>query len=137
MEKEVKQKIKRYLQKTRQILEEQKALFDQGFYSGSVSRGYYAIFNLASAILLTKRKEYPSHQAVIANFGKEFVKENKIDAKYHQMLIELFALRQTADYDIEKVIDKNTAKLVLNLTHDFLKMTKEYLHKETKFNSKL
>jgi uncharacterized protein (UPF0332 family) len=132
MEKEVEQKIKRYLQKARQILEEQKALFDQGFYSGSVSRGYYAIFNLASAILLTKRKEYSSHQAVIANFGKEFVKENKIDAKYHQMLIELFALRQTADYDIEKVIDKNTAKLVLNLTHDFLKMTKEYLLKRDK-----
>jgi uncharacterized protein (UPF0332 family) len=132
MEKEVEQKIKRYLQKARQILEEQKALFDQGFYSGSVSRGYYAIFNLASAILLTKRKEYSSHQAVIANFGKEFVKENKIDAKYHQMLIELFVLRQTADYDIEKVIDKNTAKLVLNLTHDFQKMTKEYSLKRDK-----
>jgi uncharacterized protein (UPF0332 family) len=48
------------------------------------------------------------------------------------MLIELFALRQTADYDIEKVIGKNTARLVLNLAHDFLRMTKEYLDKETR-----
>jgi len=127
MEKEIEQKIKRYIQKARQILKEQQALFKQEFYAGSVSRGYYAIFNLACAILLTKGKEYSSHQAVIANFGKEFVKENKIDAKYHQMLIELFTLRQTADYDIEKVIDKNTAQLVLRLTHEFSKMTKEYL----------
>ena len=127
MEKKVVQKIRRYFLKAHQILEEQKALFDQGFFSGSVSRGYYTIFNLACAILLTKGKEYSSHQAVIASFGKEFVKENEIDAKYHQMLIELFTLRQTADYDIEKVIDKNTAQLVLRLTHEFSKMTKEYL----------
>lgn len=132
MEKEVDQKIRKHLNKAHQILKEQKALFDQGLYGGSVSRGYYAIFNLASAILLTKGKEYSSHQAVIANFGKEFVKENKIDAKYHKILIELFTLRRTADYDIEKVIDKNTAKLVLNLTYDFLKMAKEYLEKETR-----
>jgi uncharacterized protein (UPF0332 family) len=132
MEKEVDQKIRKHLNKANQILKEQKALFDQRLYGGSVSRGYYAIFNLASAILLTKGKEYSSHQAVIANFGKEFVKENKIDARYHQMLIELFALRQTADYDIEKVIGKNTARLVLNLAHDFLRMTKEYLDKETR-----
>jgi uncharacterized protein (UPF0332 family) len=132
MEKEVDQKIRKHLNKANQILKEQEALFDQGLYSGSVSRGYYAIFNLASAILLTKGKEYSSHQAVIANFGKEFVKENKIDPRYHQMLIELFTLRRTADYDIEKVIDKNTAKLVLNLTHAFLKMAKEYLDKETR-----
>jgi len=129
MEKKVDQKIKKLLYKANQILKEQKVLLNQGLYSGSVSRGYYAIFNLASAILLTKGKEYSSHQALIANFGKEFVKENKIEAKYHRMLIELFALRRTADYDIEKVIDKNTAKLVLKLSLDFLKMTKEYLHK--------
>jgi len=132
MEKEVDQKIRKHLNKANQILKEQKALFDQGLYGGSVSRGYYAIFNLASAILLTKGKEYSSHQAVIADFGKEFVKENRIDAKYHKILIELFALRRTADYDIEKVIDKNTAKLVLNLAYDFLKMAKEYLDKETR-----
>lgn len=131
MEKEVEQKIKRYIQKSRQILKEQQALFKQELYAGSVSPGYYAIFNLACAILLTENKEYSSHQAIIANFGKELVKKNKIDAKYHQMLIELFVLRQTADYDIEKVIDKNTANLVLNLTSDFFEMTKEYLYKET------
>jgi uncharacterized protein (UPF0332 family) len=132
MEKKTEQKIKKLLNKANQILKEQEVLLDQGLYGGSVSRGYYVIFNLASAILLTQGKEYSSHQAVIATFGREFVKENKIDAKYHRMLIELFALRRTADYDIEKVIDKNTAKLILNLTRDFLKMTKEYLNKEAR-----
>lgn len=135
MEKEVDQKIRKHLKKANEMLKEQKALFDQGLYGGSVSRGYYAIFNLASAILLTKGKEYSSHQAVIANFGKEFVKENKIDPRYHKMLIELFTVRRTADYDIEKVIDEDTAKLVLDLTHDFLKMTKRYLRERQNLES--
>lgn len=130
MEKEVRLKIKKLINKSEQTKKEQRVLFEKGFYSGSVSRGYYVIFNLASAILLTKGKEYSSHQAVIANFGKEFVRKKEIDHKYHQILIELFNLRQTADYDIERVINHDAANLVLDNASDFLKMTKKYLAKK-------
>ena len=43
-------------------------LFDDELYGFSVSRAYYAIFYLVSAILLTKDLNFSKHQAVVAAF---------------------------------------------------------------------
>lgn len=44
-------------------------LFDDELYGFAVSRAYYAMFYLASAILLKKGLNFSKHQAVVAAFG--------------------------------------------------------------------
>ncbi len=44
-------------------------LFEDGLYGFAVSRSYYAMFYLATAVLLTKDLNFSKHKAVVAAFG--------------------------------------------------------------------
>ena len=47
-----------------------------------------------------------SHSGVISAFGRFFAKTEKVDPKYHRMITKAQIDRETADYDIYKVILK-------------------------------
>ena len=49
-------------------------LNDQGFHDFATSRAYYAMFYVAEALLLGEGLTFSKHSAVIAAFGKSFVK---------------------------------------------------------------
>jgi len=122
-----KAKIKKYWDLSSSAFDEMKILFDQGKYRGSVSRGYYAIFYAACAILLIKGQEFSSHQAVISSFGRDFVKTGEIDPGFHRIFIDAFEFRQEADYDIDKVVDESYGKVMTEFAHNFREMANEYL----------
>ncbi|OGP57936.1 MAG: hypothetical protein A2V67_11345 [Deltaproteobacteria bacterium RBG_13_61_14] len=44
-----------------------------GHYMLAVSRGYFSMFYLAEAILMSEGKSFSSHQAVISALGRNFV----------------------------------------------------------------
>jgi uncharacterized protein (UPF0332 family) len=66
--------ISELIEKAKESLDAAKSLFEDGFYDFSVGRSYYAMFYTAEAVLLTKNLSFSKHSAVIAAFGKEFVK---------------------------------------------------------------
>ncbi len=59
-------------------------LFDDELYGFAVSRAYYAMFYLVSAVLLTKGLNFSKHQAVVAAFGQHFVKTGIFKHMFHQ-----------------------------------------------------
>jgi uncharacterized protein (UPF0332 family) len=65
-------------------------LFNDELYGFSVSRAYYAMFYLASAVLMTKDMNFSKHQAVVAAFGQHFVKTGIFDHNFHHYLVEAF-----------------------------------------------
>lgn len=102
-------------------------LLSQGFFSGAVDRAYYAVFHLTQALLAFSGLEFSSHQEVISAFGREFAKTKKIDPKYHKILRRAFDSRVIADYDIEAVIDRQTAEDVIAECRVFIEDVGRYL----------
>jgi len=65
------------LPKADESLSGARVLLDKGFRDFSASRSYYAMFYAAEAALLAHGLTFSSHKAVIAAFGKEFVKSGE------------------------------------------------------------
>ncbi|VVB87320.1 HEPN domain protein [uncultured archaeon] len=104
-------------------------LSDDKLYGFSVSRAYYAMFYLVSAVLLTKDMNFSKHQAVVAAFGQHFVKTRIFKQKFHQYLVEAFEQRQIGDYEPMEEIIKETAQKNIERAEEFLVAVRVYLEK--------
>lgn len=122
--------IRRAIARSEVTLREAELLLQQGFYHGAAQRAYYGAFHAATAALLSKGLEFARHAAVIAHFGKEFVKTGLLDPKYHQTLIEAFDLRQKADYDYTAVIEEELARRLTRGCRELLEAVRTYLKRE-------
>ena len=104
-------------------------LFDDELYGFSVSRAYYAMFYLVSAILLTKDLNFSKHQAVVAAFGQHFVKTGIFNHNFHQYLVEAFEQRQIGDYEPMEEITKESAQKNIDRAEEFLVAVRLYIEK--------
>lgn len=105
-------------------------LFKSKHYGFSASRSYYAMFYAAEAVLLTKNLSFSKHKAVIAAFGKEFVKTDLLPQPLHQYLRNAFKLRQLGDYGFPGSVSEKKAQTLIEQTKDFIRTVEEYLAKE-------
>ena len=105
--------IEGLVRKSRRYLKSADLLIQDGDYDSAVSRAYYAMFYLAEALLLSRGLSFSSHKAVIAAFGKHFIKTGKLKEDLHQSLIDTFEKRQMGDYESQASADRETAEDVL------------------------
>ena len=115
------------LQKAKESLEAAELLKREGYTGFSASRAYYSMFYVAEALLFSKKLSFSSHSAVIAAFGKEFVKTGMIDAKFHRYLIDAQDLRNVGDYGVGKKITYEQAQEILQWAREFISSTEETL----------
>ena len=120
--------IAAYIKKDKENVFAAEKMIKEGLNAIAVSRLYYAMFYAVEAILLTKKKSFSSHKAVISYFGKEFCKNNIIDAKFHRMLLEMFEARQEADYDPIVEISDEEVKFYVKSVKEFLKEAERHLN---------
>jgi uncharacterized protein (UPF0332 family) len=64
----------------------------------ATSRAYYSMFYIAEAFLEGEGLSFSKHSAVIAAFGREFAKPQRVPTEFHRFLIEAQELRTTGDY---------------------------------------
>lgn len=108
---------------------EARALFGLGLYRGACSRAYYAMFNMARALLLTRGHEpeaTKTHKTVLQTFSNEFVRNGPFDKADGRELQRAAEARHLADYsgsvsraDAEHVMAvlgkfMNTARTILS-----------------------
>lgn len=86
------------LQKSRRTLEEAQHLWKNGYYDGSISRAYYAMFHAAEAALLAEDITASTHSGVHRMFGKHFIKTGVLPTQLSAHLGQVFETRQLADY---------------------------------------
>ena len=118
------------VRKARRSLRAAKRLFESRDFDFSVSRAYYAMFYCAEALLLTQKMSFSKHSAVIAAFGKHFIKTGLLPANFHSYLLTAFKDRQLADYEVIKKITKQEAETNIRNAEEFLKQTVIYLKKK-------
>ena len=86
------------VQKAHESIQAAQLLASQGFGDFAISRAYYAMFYVAQALLLDENLSYSSHSAVIANFGRVFVRAGRLAPHLHRYLIDAQTMRHIGDY---------------------------------------
>lgn len=114
------------LTKARESLKAAEMLFDGEFYDFSVGRSYYAMFYATEAVLLSKNLSFSKHSAVIAAFGKEFIKTKIFPQKMRDSLVSAFELRQMGDYGSPGSISKEKAQTIIEQAKEFIEIVEEY-----------
>jgi len=118
------------MEKSGESIRAAEVLHDEGLYDFSASRAYYSMFYLAEAILLTKNMSFSKHSAVIAAFGREFIKNHKLPRKLRTHLVEAFDLRQLGDYGAPGTITREKSEKLIENAKEFLKAAKKYLKRK-------
>ena len=102
-------------------------LAEEGYYDIAASRGYYAMFYIAEALLLRRGFHFSKHSAVIAAYGKEFSKTGDLDPKFHEYPIKSQEVRLTGDYNYTESVTEDPAHQILLWADEFLIAAKDYL----------
>lgn len=108
------------LNKAQRSLDAAKTLKDEGFTEFAVSRGYYAMFYVASALLEGEGLSFSKHSAVISSLGERFARNNRIPQEYHRYLIDAQAQRNRGDYNIDPDLSVADADLLISRAETFL-----------------
>ncbi|MCK4458523.1 MAG: HEPN domain-containing protein, partial [Methanosarcinales archaeon] len=98
------------LKKADESIRGARLLFEDGLFGFTVSRSYYAMFYLVTAVLLTKELNFSKHKAVISAFGADFVKTGIFDHKFHRYLVEAFERMQRGLHGQSGEITEETAQ---------------------------
>ena len=104
-----------------------KELFFNRHYPDAVAKAYYVMFYCASALLINNDIKRSSHSGVISAFGRFFAKTGKIDPKYHRVITKAQVDRETADYDIYKIILRGVAERRVEEAEEFLNEIRKHL----------
>jgi hypothetical protein len=113
--------------KSKEKLIAAKVNLDNKLYEDSISRSYYAIFHIISAVLFTKNLTFSSHNQVIGAFNKEYIFTNIFPKDFNKMIERLFRLRQSCDYDIESNIKYEQANSCFNDANMIISKCRDYL----------
>jgi uncharacterized protein (UPF0332 family) len=104
------------------------ALFALGLYRGACSRAYYAMFNMARALLLARGHETEAtktHRTVLQTFSNEFVRNGPFDRADGRELQRAAEARHLADYS-GRVVREDAEKVIAALDR-FMKTAKAIL----------
>ena len=109
-----------------------RVLLDQGFPNFSAAQSYYTMFYLTEALLYSKGRQFSSHSAVIAGFGKEFAKTGLLDPKFHRRLIVAERRRETGHYGEEISVTQDEALESFQWAEEFIQVVKDFFGDDLK-----
>jgi uncharacterized protein (UPF0332 family) len=114
-------------ERAKQSLRAARLLLQDNLPNIAASRGYYAMFYVAEALLLSRNLSFSKHSAVIAAYGKEFALTNDLDPKFHRYLIASLDTRQIGDYGVEENVSLSEVGQIITWAEEFLEAAKAYL----------
>lgn len=118
------------LEKAEKSLKAARVLLDEDLFDFSASRAYYTMFYVVEALLLGEGLTFSKHSAVVAAFGKLFVKRGLVAKEFHRYLIEAEDSRNVGDYDIGPGLSREAASLQIERAKEFLKLADELLSRQ-------
>ena len=108
-------------------LDAAKLLHQSGYHGFAASRAYYAMFYVAEDFLLDIGLSFGKHSAVIAAFGKHFVKTGLTPAEVHRHLIRGLQVRHAGDYGRARSVTPEEEALQIDLAQQFVSLAAQHL----------
>lgn len=87
------------IQKSEQTMTEAHDCAKMGHWSLTANRLYYALFHVASALLIDKGYTSKTHSGIICIIGQKFVTQGLLTSEDGRLLSRLQNMRQSGDYD--------------------------------------
>ena len=94
----------------------------------AVNRSYYCIFHAMRAVLALDKFDSKKHSGIISNFRQNYIKSNKFDAFFSDIIGNAFEIRNVSDYEDFYVVSKSevlqqieNAKLFLEAVENYIK----------------
>ena len=115
------------LDKSEQSINAANLLLGDGYDDFAASRAYYAMFYAVEALMLDRDLSFSKHSAVIAAFGKLFVKTGIFDSRFHRSLLNAFDLRNAGDYGSTGTVSRNEASQIIAEAVELLAEIKRHL----------
>lgn len=115
------------LRKAADSLRAAKLLASQGFNDFAISRAYYTMFYITTALLLGEGLSFSKHSAVIAKFGQHFAKTGRVPVKFHRYLIEAQNSRHVSDYDLGPGLDHKETMTQISRAELFLELAEKLI----------
>ena len=112
-------------EKSEQALSDAELLLENGSVEATVNRGYYAVFQIARAALLTKGESPNTHSGVIRRFGYHFVRTGQVPDEVGDTLTTAQSMRARADYDAPADLDQEDAANLVEDANQFLEVIRE------------
>ena len=99
----------------------------QEYYRSAVSRAYYALFDVAKALLLTKGVSPRSHAGAGMLFGQHFVKTGQVPREYGRWFSKALKARLEADYEESREFTREEAQETLDVAEQLLQLARPRL----------
>ena len=115
------------LDKSERSISAANLLLREGYYDFAASRAYYAMFYAVEALMLDRDLSFSKHSAVIAAFGKKFVKTGIFDNRFHRSLLNAFDLRNAGDYGISHIASEEKVNQTIAEASELLAEIKRHL----------
>ena len=115
------------IEKAERFLHTAEYVLSIGDYDSCASRGYYAMFFIAEAELLTKQLTGSSHKGVINLFGEHFVKKGVFERHVGNALNLAYRRRIIGDYGVDRSVTREEAEDSLEAARDFVQKVGMYL----------
>lgn len=119
--------VRELLEKAEQSLGAAEILLQDEYVDFAASRAYYAMFYTVEAMLLSRDLAFSKHAAVIAAFGKEFVKAGLLDSCFHRYILNAFDLRNIGDYGAVHAVKEEEARRTIYEARELLGAAKRHL----------
>ncbi len=116
------------IEKAERFLHTAEYVLSIGDYDSCASRGYYAMFFIAEAALLTKQRTSSSYKGVINLFGDHFVRTGVVERHLGNALNLAYHQRIIGDYRVDRRITKEEAEELLEAARDSVRQVKSYLN---------
>jgi len=115
------------LEKSAQSIAAASLLLRDNYVDFSASRAYYAMFYAVEALLLSRERSFNKHSAVIAAFGKEFVKSGIFDNRFYRFIMVAFDLRNAGDYGSMHAVSAEEAQQTIDEARELYEAIRRYL----------
>ncbi|MBI5953410.1 MAG: HEPN domain-containing protein [Chloroflexi bacterium] len=115
------------MEKAERAIQSAENVMQDGDLDFAVSRVYYAMFYIASALLGEKELYFSKHGGIHGAFAQHFVKTGEFDPKYQRWLVTTFSQRITGDYGATSDFILEDVREIVAQARDFLIAAKNYL----------
>lgn len=115
--------FKRIVKQSKDRLESAEILLKKRKYRDSISRSYYAAFDVVRGLLATKGIIPKTHKGAFSQFALHFVKEKIFAKEFSDRLNRLFERRQQADYEWQEEFGRDIARDSFLKAKEFINAT--------------
>lgn len=95
-------------------------------YKGANNRAYYAIFHAINAVHALNGKAYKRHKDAIANFNKDYVKNEIFPRAMGRKIGEAEEIRHASDYDDFYIASREESERQVAVAEEFIEMAETY-----------